>query len=141
MALCSVTAQLSDLHGSVDVAKASEENHAKQKPAKKALRDGHHGGRKLTEAQIAVHWKEEEYFQPPAKFIGQANLNDPAIVEKFSEEAFPRMFSRIRRAASLGQVLAHHARHQRSALLEVVRRRQAERLLQLRRSPPRKAQK
>jgi len=47
---------------------------------------------KLTEAQIAVHWKEEEYFQPSAKFIGQANLNDPAIVERFSEKYFPECF-------------------------------------------------
>jgi hypothetical protein len=37
------------------------------------------------EAQIAVHWKEEEYFHPSPKFIGQANLNDPAVVERFSE--------------------------------------------------------
>ena len=46
----------------------------------------------LTDAQIAVHWKEEEYFQPSAKFIGQANLNDPAVVEKFSEKHFPECF-------------------------------------------------
>src|SRR5256885_12972810 len=31
---------------------------------------------KENEAQIAVHWKEEEYFQPSPKFIGQANLKD-----------------------------------------------------------------
>ena len=43
-------------------------------------------------AQIAVHWKEEEYFQPSAKFIGQANLNDPAMVERFSEKHFPECF-------------------------------------------------
>src|SRR5256885_10763703 len=40
---------------------------------------------KENEAQIAVHWKEEEYFQPSPKFIGQANLNDPAIVERSEE--------------------------------------------------------
>ena len=28
------------------------------------------------EAQIAVHWREEEYYYPSAKFIGQANLFD-----------------------------------------------------------------
>ena len=71
------------------MAKASAKHHAKQKPAKK---NEHHGERKLTEAQIAVHWKEEEYFQPPAKFIAQANLNDPAMVEKFSEKHFPECF-------------------------------------------------
>ena len=47
---------------------------------------------KENEAQIAVHWKEEELFYPPAKFIGQANLNDPAIVERFSERHFPECF-------------------------------------------------
>jgi acetyl-CoA synthetase len=44
------------------------------------------------EAQIAVHWKEEEYFYPSAKFIGQANLNDPAFVARFSEANFPECF-------------------------------------------------
>jgi acetyl-CoA synthetase len=46
----------------------------------------------VSEAQIAVHWREEEYYHPPAKFIGQANANDPAIVERFSEEHFPECF-------------------------------------------------
>jgi hypothetical protein len=31
----------------------------------------------VSEAQIAVHWKEEEYYHPTAKFVGQANLTDP----------------------------------------------------------------
>src|ERR1700740_1533132 len=47
---------------------------------------------KENEAQIAVHWKEEEYFHPTPKFIGQANLNDPAMVERFSEKNFPESF-------------------------------------------------
>ena len=47
---------------------------------------------KLTEAQIAVHWKEEEYFYPPKKFKAQANLADPAFVKKFSEKHFPGCF-------------------------------------------------
>jgi len=46
----------------------------------------------LSEAQIAVHWREEEYFYPPAKFIGQANASDPAIFERFKEENFPECF-------------------------------------------------
>src|SRR6266498_2088981 len=46
----------------------------------------------LSEAQIAVHWREEEYYSPPAKFIGQANASDPAIFERFSEEHFPECF-------------------------------------------------
>ncbi len=48
--------------------------------------------KKLTEAQIAVHWKEEQYFWPPKKFIEQANLKDPAFVKKFGEKYFPECF-------------------------------------------------
>ncbi len=46
----------------------------------------------LSEAHIAVHWREEGYYYPPAKFIGQANAADPAIFERFSEEHFPECF-------------------------------------------------
>jgi acetyl-CoA synthetase len=46
----------------------------------------------LSEAQIAVHWKEEEYFYPPAKFIAQANAGDPGILERFAEQNFPECF-------------------------------------------------
>jgi acetyl-CoA synthetase len=42
-----------------------------------------------TEAQIAVHWKEEEYYYPSPKFIGQANLTDPAVYERFNLDNFP----------------------------------------------------
>ena len=46
----------------------------------------------LSEAQIAVHWREEDYFEPPASFVTQANANNPAILERFSEERFPDCF-------------------------------------------------
>jgi acetyl-CoA synthetase len=46
----------------------------------------------VSEAQIAVHWREEEYIQPPPRFIGQANASDPGILERFSEERFPECF-------------------------------------------------
>src|ERR1039458_9051752 len=46
----------------------------------------------VSEAHIAVHWREEEHFNPPAKFIAQANANDPAIRERFGEEHFPECF-------------------------------------------------
>src|SRR6266702_2770349 len=46
----------------------------------------------VNEAQIAVHWKEEQYYYPSAAFIGQANLSDPAINERFSEKNFPECF-------------------------------------------------
>jgi acetyl-CoA synthetase len=45
-----------------------------------------------SEAEIAVHWKEEGYYYPPAQFIGQANLTDPSIMERFSEKNFPECF-------------------------------------------------
>jgi acetyl-CoA synthetase len=46
----------------------------------------------VSEAQIAVHWKEEEYFYPPAKFVGQANLTEPSVSERFRIEKFPECF-------------------------------------------------
>jgi len=46
----------------------------------------------VSEAQIAVHWREEEYYEPSAKFAAQANANDPAIRARFSEEHFPECF-------------------------------------------------
>ncbi len=46
----------------------------------------------VSEAQIAVHWQEEEYFRPPARFIAQAYMTDPGIYERFSLENFPECF-------------------------------------------------
>jgi acetyl-CoA synthetase len=46
----------------------------------------------VSESQIAVHWREEELYYPPAKFIGQANAADPSIFERFREERFPECF-------------------------------------------------
>ncbi|MCL0098075.1 acetate--CoA ligase [Dehalococcoidia bacterium] len=48
--------------------------------------------REVSEAQVAVHWKEEELIPAPPEFIGQANLADPAILEEFKEENFPECF-------------------------------------------------
>jgi acetyl-CoA synthetase len=45
-----------------------------------------------SEATIAVHWREEGYYPPPPKFIGQANASDPAIFEQFSAENYPECF-------------------------------------------------
>src|SRR3989304_1000974 len=49
-------------------------------------------GLELTEAQIAVHWKEEGCYSPSPKFMGQANASDPDIFERFSEKNFPECF-------------------------------------------------
>jgi acetyl-CoA synthetase len=45
-----------------------------------------------SEAQIAVHWKEEDYIYPSARFIAQANMTDPGMYERFSLEHFPECF-------------------------------------------------
>ena len=44
------------------------------------------------EAQIEVHWSDANYLRPTAKFVGQANLVDPAATERFSEKNFPECF-------------------------------------------------
>jgi acetyl-CoA synthetase len=49
-------------------------------------------GAQVSEAQIAVHWREEEYYPPPPTFVEQANAADPAILERFSEDKFPDCF-------------------------------------------------
>jgi len=45
-----------------------------------------------SEAQIAVHWGEEEYFYPSTKFIAQANMTDETIYDRFSLDNFPNCF-------------------------------------------------
>jgi acetyl-CoA synthetase len=46
----------------------------------------------VSESQIAVHWQEEQYVYPTSKFIGQANLTDPDVFERFSLDNFPECF-------------------------------------------------
>ena len=46
----------------------------------------------VTEAQIAVHWQEEEYFYPSTKFIAQANMTDPGIYDRLSLDNFPECY-------------------------------------------------
>jgi acetyl-CoA synthetase len=46
----------------------------------------------VSEAQIAVHWKEEPLINPPVSFIAQANMNDRSILDRFSEKNFPECF-------------------------------------------------
>ncbi len=54
--------------------------------------DAQRAASQVSEAEIAVHWREEEYYPPPAKFIGQSNASDPDIFERFSERNFPECF-------------------------------------------------
>jgi acetyl-CoA synthetase len=45
-----------------------------------------------SEMEIAVHWKEEEYYYPSTKFIAQANMTDEAIFDRFSLDKVPNCF-------------------------------------------------
>jgi acetyl-CoA synthetase len=47
----------------------------------------------VSESQIAVHWREEEEYPPPPAFVAQANANDPAIFDRFTEDKFPDCFT------------------------------------------------
>src|SRR6266704_902372 len=47
----------------------------------------------VSEAQIAVHWREEESYPPPSGFVAQANARDPAIFARFAEGRFPDCFT------------------------------------------------
>ena len=46
----------------------------------------------VSEAQIAVHWKEEEVIRPGPEFIAQANMADPSAPERFGLDNFPECF-------------------------------------------------
>jgi len=46
----------------------------------------------VSEAQIAVHWQEEDYFTPPTRFVAQANLTDAGTFERFSLDKFPECY-------------------------------------------------
>lgn len=45
------------------------------------------------ERDIEVHWREEDYYEPPVGFAAQANLRDPQVYDKFSLENFPDCFT------------------------------------------------
>jgi len=38
----------------------------------------------VSEAEIAVHWQEEDYIRPPKTFSAQANLKDAAVFDRAS---------------------------------------------------------
>jgi acetyl-CoA synthetase len=46
----------------------------------------------FSEAQIAVHWKEEGYFKPPKQFVEQANMKDKEVRKRFGLKNFPNCF-------------------------------------------------
>ena len=45
-----------------------------------------------SEAEIAVHWQEEDYVYPSRDFIAQANMTDGSIYQRFSLDNFPNCF-------------------------------------------------
>jgi acetyl-CoA synthetase len=47
----------------------------------------------VNEAQIAVHWQEEDYYYPSEEFKAQANVNDKSIYDRFSLDNFPECFN------------------------------------------------
>ncbi|MGH8742706.1 MAG: acetate--CoA ligase [Burkholderiales bacterium] len=47
----------------------------------------------ISEAQIAVHWQEQDYYSPSKSFVTQANLTDAGIFERFSLDKFPECFT------------------------------------------------
>jgi acetyl-CoA synthetase len=46
----------------------------------------------ISEAQIAVHWQEEEKFHPHHSFVSQANMTDESIYARFSLDHYPDCF-------------------------------------------------
>ena len=64
----------------------------KAAPKQRGKASAKHKKDEPSEAQIAVHWKEEEYLRPSKEFIAQANLADPKLVKKFDEKNFPNCF-------------------------------------------------
>lgn len=71
----------------------------------------------LSEAEIAVHWPEEGYYQPPVSFIARANLTDGDIFKRFSVEKVHRVLQGIRRPSDLVQVLGDDAGYEQCAVL------------------------
>ncbi|MGL3106666.1 AMP-binding protein [Bradyrhizobium sp. BR 1432] len=46
----------------------------------------------MSEAEIAVHWQEENYINPPERFLAQANLTDKTVFDRFSLDNVPDCF-------------------------------------------------
>jgi acetyl-CoA synthetase len=57
------------------------------------LQDSNDEMTESSEALIAVHWREEDSYEPPAALTAQANASDPAIREQFTEDKFPDCFT------------------------------------------------
>src|SRR5437667_11732542 len=60
-----------------------------RRPAKPSPSD------EVSEAQIAVHWQEQNYFAPPKDFVAQANLTDKGIFKHFALDKFPGYYKQF----------------------------------------------
>ncbi len=74
------------------VKRAVQNKTSKKEDNKSMANEIKQNGRGFSEAEIAVHWKEEELIYPPTTFVAQANMADPDIYERFSEKHFPECF-------------------------------------------------
>ena len=45
-----------------------------------------------SEAEIAVHWQEEDYYYPSTEFVAQANMTDSGIYQRFGLKLFPECY-------------------------------------------------
>ena len=79
---------------------------------------------------------DTESFEPPEEFAAEAAITDESIAAEAAEDPVGYWEEKASRAR-LVRALGHGARRLRSAVLQVVRRRQAERLAQLPRPPRR----
>ena len=50
------------------------------------------GQTEVSESQIAAHWKEEDVIRPSEQFVAQANMADPEVFDRFTEDNFPEYF-------------------------------------------------
>ena len=51
-----------------------------------------HSTAEVSEAEIAVHWQEENYVNPPERFVAQANLTDKTVFDRFGLDNVPDCF-------------------------------------------------
>ena len=95
----------------------------------------------VSEAQIAVHWREEEYVPRRRRSSSRRPTCRPRHLRTVQPRTTSRTASRSTPTCSTWDKPWHtDAGHQQPAVLEVVRRRQAQRLLQLRRPASCRAQ-
>src|SRR5215475_4798540 len=69
----------------------------------------------VSEAEIAVHWQEENYVNPPERFVAQANLTDKTVFDRFSLDSVPDCFKEY-------ADLLHWYRPWTSRLIRAIRR-------------------